>query len=434
MATAKNPILDSVRIIPRDSAFLTRKVGSRGEIFFDDDTNTLRLYDGVNAGGIPLLRADLENIDGVIGAALGETAPVGVQPGTLWFNTANGRLYVYYSDGTSSQWVQPQSPLYGGGGGGGGAEELNELTDVVITSPASGQILKYNGTNWANSAEINTTYNISAETVLNGSILRLAGSDLSNDDISILGGTYASVSRTDANIISIEGTGYNVSSVTNDAGVALRLSSTRGTTDDVNILAGANMTVTRTDENTITLAASTSAVTYAIDTGITTGGANLVLSGSTGSTDFVKFASGTNVTVARTDANTITISSSGGSSTGNVTFSGNILDSADSSALVFAPAVTFNSDITVENEIICNNTIRASSFETTSVGITELFSETILNLRAAVAVVVSDAPLRLPRMTTATRDSFIAQNGDVIYNTSTNKFQGYENGSWVNLV
>jgi hypothetical protein len=78
--------------------------------------------------------------------------------------------------------------------------------------------------------------------------------------------------------------------------------------------------------------------------------------------------------------------------------------------------------------------VRAATFETTSVGITELFSETILNLRAVTAVAVLDAPLRLPRMSTATRDSFVAQNGDVIYNTSTNKFQGYENGSWVNLV
>lgn len=36
--------------------------------------------------------------------------------------------------------------------GGGGATDLDDLTDVVITSPATGQILKYNGTNWVNSA------------------------------------------------------------------------------------------------------------------------------------------------------------------------------------------------------------------------------------------------------------------------------------------
>lgn len=26
--------------------------------------------------------------------------------GSLWFNTETGRLYVYYTDGTSDQWVE----------------------------------------------------------------------------------------------------------------------------------------------------------------------------------------------------------------------------------------------------------------------------------------------------------------------------------------
>ena len=40
-----------------------------------------------------------------------------------------------------------------------------------------------------------------------------------------------------------------------------------------------------------------------------------------------------------------------------------------------------------------------------------------------------------PRITTAQRDALQnVINGQLIYNTSTNKFQGYENGAWVNLV
>jgi hypothetical protein len=42
--------------------------------------------------------------------------------------------------------------------------------------------------------------------------------------------------------------------------------------------------------------------------------------------------------------------------------------------------------------------------------------------------------LLLPRMSTGARDALTAVNGMLIYNTSLNKFQGYENGSWVNLV
>jgi hypothetical protein len=41
----------------------------------------------------------------------------------------------------------------GGGGGGVGASILDDLTDVVISSPAQGQILKYDGTNWRNDTD-----------------------------------------------------------------------------------------------------------------------------------------------------------------------------------------------------------------------------------------------------------------------------------------
>lgn len=36
------------------------------------------------------------------------------------------------------------------GGAGGGASALNDLTDVVITAPSSGQVVKYDGSNWVN--------------------------------------------------------------------------------------------------------------------------------------------------------------------------------------------------------------------------------------------------------------------------------------------
>lgn len=42
--------------------------------------------------------------------------------------------------------------------------------------------------------------------------------------------------------------------------------------------------------------------------------------------------------------------------------------------------------------------------------------------------------LILTRLTTAERDALAPANGMLIYNTSTNKLQGYENGGWVNLI
>jgi hypothetical protein len=36
--------------------------------------------------------------------------------------------------------------------------------------------------------------------------------------------------------------------------------------------------------------------------------------------------------------------------------------------------------------------------------------------------------------TTTERNALTPENGDIIYNTTDNKFQGYENGAWANLI
>jgi hypothetical protein len=52
----------AIRIIPRDSSFLDRRIGSRGEIFYDQSANTLRLYDGQTQSGFKIARTDLINV------------------------------------------------------------------------------------------------------------------------------------------------------------------------------------------------------------------------------------------------------------------------------------------------------------------------------------------------------------------------------------
>lgn len=59
-------ISNNLRIIPRDSQYLDRKVGSIGEIFYDLDTDSLRLYDGKIPGGVALARKDLDNVSNAV--------------------------------------------------------------------------------------------------------------------------------------------------------------------------------------------------------------------------------------------------------------------------------------------------------------------------------------------------------------------------------
>ena len=60
-----------------------------------------------------------------------------------------GQILCLAYDGTSFQVIGSNSS----GGGGGGATNLDGLTDVVISTPATGQVLKFNGTAWVNDTD-----------------------------------------------------------------------------------------------------------------------------------------------------------------------------------------------------------------------------------------------------------------------------------------
>jgi plastocyanin len=93
---AKIPVLDAIRIIPRDAEFLDRKSGARGEIFFDRTANSLRLYDGVNLGGANLAKASLANVSNADFLAKANSAGFsgGVQSGVA------GKIAYYPSNGS----------------------------------------------------------------------------------------------------------------------------------------------------------------------------------------------------------------------------------------------------------------------------------------------------------------------------------------------
>jgi len=190
MATTRTPVFDSIRILGKQDDFLDRKIGQRGEIYFDYEIGTLRVFNG-QVGGVTLLKDDLSNISTAalnknvnfgtgtitatqfigagIGAVLGDSPPVApvAQTGTLWFNTSTGKLYIYYNDGTSLQWVQPMTPSVGGGSGGGsGSGTVNSgVAGRIAYYPASGtSVDDLSGVSWASSTlGITGSINVSAQ-------------------------------------------------------------------------------------------------------------------------------------------------------------------------------------------------------------------------------------------------------------------------------
>lgn len=67
-----------------------------------------------------------------------DTAPANpIANKTLWWESDTGQMYLYYSDGDSSQWVQING---GGGGGGGSGSALVPTDDNPPTAPGDGQL------------------------------------------------------------------------------------------------------------------------------------------------------------------------------------------------------------------------------------------------------------------------------------------------------
>jgi hypothetical protein len=104
---------------------------------------------------------ELYSISG--GANVGASPPIsGVEQGELWWSTVEGRLYIKY--GTS--WID--------------------------ASPVDGFV----------------EYDISAETTTGGAVLRLNGTDLSQDSVKFAAGANITVTRTDANTITLSIPGF----------------------------------------------------------------------------------------------------------------------------------------------------------------------------------------------------------------------------------
>ena len=78
-------------------------VGGDRNVVLDPATpaTTTQYAREINAAGV----ATWEEIDVPPGTHVGETPPTAPEQGSMWWNSGDGRLYVYYEDADSSQWV-----------------------------------------------------------------------------------------------------------------------------------------------------------------------------------------------------------------------------------------------------------------------------------------------------------------------------------------
>jgi hypothetical protein len=258
---------------------------------------------------------------------------------------------------------------------------LNNIGDITITTPSNGQVLKYNGSNWVNSAEAGgvalTDLSVGTEGSASGDgaiaynsgtgVFTYTPPDLSTYLTSVPAQTFASLT----------------SKPTTIAGYGITDAATQYANSDVD-----------THLNTSTATS------------------NQVLSWTGSDYDWVA-------------------QSGGGGSIGNFTFASSVVDTDDSSGITITPSVTISSDLTVENDLVVSNKITATEFVSLSAGTPEIRSATTLDLYAIGAVRIQNGALRLFNATTTVRDTLSPAKGDVVYNSTVNRTQVYTGASWV---
>lgn len=123
---------------------------------------------------------------------------------------------------------------------------------------------------------------------------------------------------------------------------------------------------------------------------------------------------------------------SGNSNVSVVSSGGNITTSVGGTSNVVVVDTTgqyVTGLVSVTGNVIANNFVGGGA------GTPTVSSTTNLVLSAGISVqVTGGGTFRLPSLTTADIANLVPTNGDMLYNSSLNKFQGYENGAWGNLI
>lgn len=412
------PIVDRIRIIPRPDDFLDRNVGNSGEVFFDKQSNTLRLYSGNDAGGFSVI-TNSNITEHLIDSGVGVveytvtvgTDPAGLQPGNKYFingvykptlTFVQGFTYIFnQNDPTNEFFPNPTGstanihPLNFSsdnidGERAGGTTYLTKVIYKINNDPVTKQIYF---DKFAAASQRSVQITVTAATPSTLYYWCTSHNGMGNEIATAAPGSGAGDTS-----ISVSDTAPE-----SPSSGAIWYNSTSGVLYVYVQDADSQQWVQPT--------APFPNITSLLDLGISDGTVGQVLT-----TDG--------------DGNFTFQDASGGGSIGNFTFASSVVDTDDSSGITFTPAVTISSDLTVENDLTVNNTAYAGRFVSTAAGTPIVDSASTLELSAPDGVIVTNGPFRLPNLTESQRDALVAANGDMIYNSTSNRPEMYINGAW----
>ena len=408
------PVFDRVRLVPRPNDFLNRNVGASGELFYEKETKTLRVYNGLSRGGFEIVSQDRLRVN----AANAEVA-------TVKYNVTIG------NDGVSNKYIFNAGAEY--------APELSFVVGYTYLFDQSDQTNLYYPN--AEGGAINQhPLNFSADNVngvLGGGTAYLEGVVYKLEGLEVTQALYNSnFSRAVKREVQI--------TVTSSTPTALYYWCTQhlnmGSTIEIGAPgagSGASLEVSDTAPENPNAGSiwynSTSGFLYVYIEDADSSQwvqpvAGNVFSGAfTDLTATPTTLAGYGITDAALSTDIPTSLTDLGISDGSAT---QVLTTDGAGNFTFEDAAggsSFDQNLNTTDSVTFAS-ISSPTFLNSGTGVTNLTSASTLTLQAVDAVVVTGAPFRLPSFTNAQRDALTASNGDMIYNTEDNKIQSYING------
>ena len=360
------PIVDRIRIIPRPNDFLDRNVGSSGEVFFDAETSSLRLYSGKLAGGFEVLTN--KSLSGVASKTYDVTVvgPQGDDVGNKYvlngvykpeLSFVIGYTYIFNQNDQTNVYYPNQE------GGTNNQHPLNFSSDNI-----NGEL--GGGTAYTDNVTYKLDYRVVSKQAYWDGFERAKQRSVS---IIITDQTPSTLYYWCQNHLNM---GNSIT--TNDPGTGSGGSSTEISDDAPSSPSHGDIWYNSANGRLYVYVVDTDSGQW-VQPGVPVPASLLDLG----------ISDGTDGQVLTTDgAGNFSFTSVGGDTIGNFTLSNSVIDTDDSSGISFVPAVTMNSDLTVENDIIVSNKVSATSFINTGTGTASIDSATTLTLRAPDGITV----------------------------------------------
>lgn len=445
MAINQAPIVDRIRIIPRPDDFLDRNVGASGEVFFDKQAKTLRVYDAVRRGGFEV----------VTGANIARNLAENEVASVKYTVTVVSGQHDQGDHGNVYQLNGEYKPDLSFVIGYTYLFDQSDNTNLYYPNPVGGDVnphpLNFSIDDPNGELGSGTTYEANVSYKLDGTVVTKQrywdDFERSTERQVIITPTVSTpatlyyycsrhlnmgASATSA----LPGSGSDSASVT--ASSAAPEGPENGSVW-FNADTGRLYVYLQDEDSGQWVQPSIPVVENLLDLNIVDGVDGQVLStNGQGSFSFINVPSPESILeLGISDGTSGQVLTANGDGTfsfqspapvsaevGNFSFSSSTIDTTDNSDVQIIPNLSLGGNLIINTGEIVS----------TGSGTPELVSDNEILLTATTRVTVNTSPIKLASFTTAERDLLIAENGDLIYNTSTNKFQGYENGAWVDLI